>query len=63
MIKSYVAKTMSGLEQILADEITDLGGQQVKVLYRAVSFEADQEALYAINLSSRTALRLSLIHI
>ena len=49
---------MSGLEQILADEITDLGGQQVKVLYRAVSFEADQEALYAINLSSRTALRV-----
>ena len=49
---------MSGLEQILADEISELGGQQIKVLYRAVAFEADLQALYAINLGSRTALRV-----
>jgi len=49
---------MAGLEQILAQEIEDLGGSDIKVLHRAVSFSGDQTVLYKVNLWSRTALRV-----
>ncbi len=49
---------MSGLEELLAVEITAHGGENIKLLHRAVSFESDLETLYKINLWSRTALRV-----
>jgi len=56
--EKYVAKTMSGLEDVLAAELSMLGGQKVEKLFRAVSFYADLETLYKVNLWSRTALRV-----
>lgn len=53
-----VAKTFKGLENVLATEITNLGGKDVKVLNRAISFKADQMLLYKSNLWLRTALKV-----
>lgn len=53
-----IAKTFYGLEDVLAEEIRSLGGQEVKTLNRAVSFEGDMRLLYAANLECRTALRI-----
>ena len=53
-----LAKTMYGLEDILAEELKDLGAQQIKVLNRAVSFKGDKGFMYKANLNLRTALRI-----
>lgn len=53
-----VATTLTGLEQVLADEILALGGERVKVLKRAVSYAGDDALLYRSNLALRTALRV-----
>lgn len=53
-----VAKTIFGLEKILADEISQLGGENISILNRAVSFTGNHEVLYKVNLWSRTALRV-----
>jgi putative N6-adenine-specific DNA methylase len=57
-IFDMVAKTQGGFEEILAAEITALGGQDVKVMRRAVFFRGDRETLYRANLGLRTALRI-----
>ncbi|MEE2953872.1 MAG: class I SAM-dependent RNA methyltransferase [Bacteroidota bacterium] len=49
---------MSGLEQVLAKELENLGAQNIKVLNRAVSFKGDTGFLYKANLNLRTALRI-----
>jgi len=54
----YLAKTSFGLEEILAEEIKNLGGIEIEILNRAVRFEGDLECLYKVNLWSRTALRV-----
>ena len=53
-----VAKTMAGLEGVLADELTVLGAENVEPLYRAVSFEGDKALMYKANYCCRTALRI-----
>ena len=53
-----VAKTMAGLENVLAEELTAMGAQNVEVLYRAVSFEGDKALMYKANYCCRTALRI-----
>lgn len=53
-----LAKTIHGAEQLLADEIKALGGTQIEILSRAVSFEGDHEVLYKVHIWSRTALRV-----
>ncbi len=53
-----VAKTMAGLEQVLADELALLGAENINVLNRAVSFEGDKELMYRANYCLRTALRI-----
>ena len=53
-----LTKTIAGLEQILADEIEQLGGRNIRILKRAVSFEGDMKLLYRCNLELRTALRV-----
>lgn len=55
---SLVAKTMAGLEEILAKEIGLIGGNNIQVLNRAVSFEGDLETIYKVNYACRTALRI-----
>jgi putative N6-adenine-specific DNA methylase len=51
-----VAKTLYGLEGVLADELRDLGARGVKIMTRAVEFEGDLELMYRCNYSLRTAL-------
>jgi putative N6-adenine-specific DNA methylase len=56
--QTLVAKTIAGLEDVLAGEIIALGAQNVQKLNRAVSFEGDRKLLYRANYSLRTALRI-----
>ena len=51
-----IAKTFMGLEQVLATEIQQLGGREVRVLKRSVSFKGDIGTVYKANLKLRTAL-------
>lgn len=53
-----LAKTMFGLEEILAEELRKLGAQNVKPMNRAVSFKGDKGFMYKANLNLRTALRI-----
>ena len=46
-----LAKTMFGLEEILADELRKLGAQNVKPMNRAVSFKGDTGFMYKANLT------------
>jgi len=56
-----LAKTLEGLEQVLADEIKALGGTEIKILKRAVQYEGDKTLLYKSNIMLRTALRLLVV--
>lgn len=51
-------KTLKGLEEVLAQEIRDLGGEDIKVSNRGVSCYGDLEFVYKCNLMCRTALRV-----
>ena len=53
-----VAKTFQGLEDVLAEEIKALGGENIAIGRRMVSFEGDKAMLYRANYSCRTALRI-----
>jgi putative N6-adenine-specific DNA methylase len=53
-----IAKTLKGLEEVLANELTALGAQNVKILNRAVSFSGDKAMIYRTNLHLRTALKI-----
>lgn len=53
-----VAKTLQGLEGVLADELRALGAQNVTEGVRMVAFEGDKEMLYRANFCLRTALRV-----
>lgn len=51
-------KTLFGLEEVLADEVKALGGQQVQIHKRSISCEGDLEFLYKANYNLRTALKV-----
>ncbi len=53
-----IAKTVTGLEEILAEELTDLGATSVKKLNRGAEFYGDNRILYKANYLCRTALRI-----
>ncbi|NOQ71700.1 MAG: class I SAM-dependent RNA methyltransferase [Crocinitomix sp.] len=53
-----VAKTLYGLEEVLKDEIVALGGQDVKVGNRVVTYKGDMKLLYESNLWLRTAISI-----
>ena len=53
-----LAKTFKGLEQVLAQELIELGANDVLIERRAVSFKGDKALLYRANLCLRTAIRL-----
>mgnify|MGYP002623136796 CR=1 FL=1 len=55
---NMIAKTMMGLEEILADELRAMGAEQVEILPRAVSFVGDMRMLYRANYTCRTALAI-----
>lgn len=53
-----VAKTFQGLEDVLAEELRNLGAYNVEPGRRMVAFEGDLAMLYKANLCCRTALRI-----
>lgn len=55
-----VAKTMQGLEGILAKELLRIGGREIEEHNRAVSFVGDKGTMYKANFMLRTALRILL---
>ncbi|MDR1951441.1 MAG: THUMP domain-containing protein [Bacteroidales bacterium] len=52
------AKTMKGLESVLAQELADLGATNIEIGNRAVMFEGDQKVMYRANYECRTALAI-----
>lgn len=55
---AMVAKTLYGLEDVLADELTAIGAGDVRIGRRMVSFTGDKAMLYKANFCCRTALRI-----
>ena len=53
-----LAKTMHGLEPILARELRNLGAAHVKEGIRNVTFEGDNGFMYKANMALRTAIRI-----
>ncbi len=53
-----VAKTLFGFEDILANELIQLGAQEVKTGERNVSFVGDKGFMYKANLALRTATKI-----
>jgi len=51
-----LAKTLFGLEDVLAGELQDMGAKNISKGRRSVSFHGDKEMLYRANYSLRTAL-------
>ncbi len=53
-----IAKTMAGLEDVLAEELIGLGANNLELGKRMVSFEGDLALMYKANIHCRTALRI-----
>ena len=53
-----LAKTFKGLEAVLAQELIELGANDVQIERRAVSFVGDKALMYRANLCLRTASRV-----
>jgi putative N6-adenine-specific DNA methylase len=58
MKMKFVAKTLYGLEKVLAGELDALGASGVKPVNRAVLFNGNKELLYKVNYCTRTALSI-----
>ncbi len=55
---NFLAKTLMGLETVLAEELTSLGAGNVVPGKRSVSFTGGKEILYRANYHCRTAIRI-----
>ena len=55
---NFVATTLFGLEEILAREIQEQGGEDIRVYRRAVSFTGGISLMYKMNFNLRTAIRV-----
>ncbi|MGN1376049.1 MAG: THUMP domain-containing protein [Prevotella sp.] len=53
-----IAKTFMGLEPILAQELTQLGADNIQIGRRMVSFTGNKELMYRANFQLRTAIRI-----
>jgi len=54
----FIAKTLAGFEECLAQELVSLGAQEVKPVVRGVSFSGDTALMYKVNYQSRLAIRV-----
>jgi putative N6-adenine-specific DNA methylase len=54
----FVAKTLYGLEKVLAEELINMGATDVQSANRAVLFNGDISLLYTVNYCVRTALSI-----
>lgn len=57
-LETFIAKTFAGLEDVLFEELTQLGALNCKKLNRSVQFEGDIKLMYRVNYFCRTALRV-----
>ncbi len=53
-----IAKTFMGLEPVLAEELTQLGANNVQIGRRMVSFTGNKEMMYRANFQLHTAIRI-----
>lgn len=53
-----IAKTFMGLEQVLAQELTQLGANNITIGRRMVAFTGDKELMYRANFQLHTAIRI-----
>ncbi len=53
-----IAKTFFGLEGVLADELAELGAEDIQPGRRMCSFRGDQRLMYRANVECRTAVRV-----
>lgn len=53
-----IAKTFMGLESVLAQELTQIGANNVQTGRRMVSFTGDKEMMYRANFQLHTAIRI-----
>lgn len=53
-----IAKTFQGLEDVLAEELTTLGANDIQIGRRMVSFTGDKQMMYKANFCLRTAIRI-----
>ena len=53
-----IAKTFMGLEPVLAQELTQLGANNVEIGRRMVSFTGDKHLMYRANFALHTALKI-----
>ena len=60
MAENYtmVAKTLFGFEELLANELRNLGAMDIKPGVRSVSFVGDNGFMYKANMALRTAIRI-----
>jgi putative N6-adenine-specific DNA methylase len=58
MQQTYIAKTLQGLEDVLAAELRELGATDIEILKRAVAFTGDKAMMYAANIYLRTAIKI-----
>ncbi|MCF8304018.1 MAG: RNA methyltransferase [Bacteroidales bacterium] len=56
--QQLTATTLAGLEDVLAEELKNLGAENIIPQRRAVSFTGDEKMIYQANLWCRTALRI-----
>jgi putative N6-adenine-specific DNA methylase len=57
----FVAKTLYGLEDVLAGELKILGASGIRIVNRAVLFSGSRELLYTTNYCARTALSILML--
>lgn len=60
MVENFkmVAKTLFGMEELLAQELRQLGASSIEMGVRNVSFEGDTGFMYKANLCCRTAIKI-----
>ncbi len=51
-----IVKTLYGLEEVLASELTAMGAEKISILNRAIAVEGPKSLLYKVNYNSRVAL-------
>lgn len=57
-LRTYVAKTLSGLEPLLVSELTRLGFHEVSELRRGAMFSTDHKGMIKANMACRFAVRI-----
>ncbi|MEM6265493.1 MAG: THUMP domain-containing protein [Bacteroidota bacterium] len=54
----FTATTFAGMEEVLAQELVEIGASDIRTRRRAVMFRGDMQTMYRANLWLRTAIRV-----